>query len=127
MRPVEEEEMSVMVLIIQPERFWLTIRLTLGFRKAEVHPDGAEKAGASPKEGRPGTPIPCRLGQLVVGHDVDEDVAGVVGGASEHDGLGLEAGGRQLRDKTVGDGADGEVVDKGEDDQEGANDPNGGI
>lgn len=67
------------------EQIQFAICPALWFRKPEVHPNNHATAGPHPEEGGVRTPIPRRLTELVVGQDVDNDVADVVERAGQND------------------------------------------
>ena len=88
----------------------LAVGTALGLREAEEGPHDAEEVEAEPEEAGLRPPAPGAGVQHVGRPDVVDDADDVVGVAGEDDGLGAEAGGGQLGDEGVADGADGEVV-----------------
>ena len=97
-------------------------------RKSEPHPDQAHKIRTGPEERRERTPVPRCGRKLVVGEDIDGDASDVGAHACHDDGFGLEEGGGEFGDEGVADGADGGVVDEGEEEDDAADGPlKGGV
>ena len=103
----------------------LSVRPALGLREAEERPQEAEETCSSVEETALCAPVP-RTGVQHAGREhVADDRSHVVEVAGEDDGLLAEAGGWDLGDDGVADGADGAVVDRGEEQQHGADAPLG--
>lgn len=103
----------------------LAIGLALGLRQAEIRPHETEGAETRPEKPCLSAPVPRGRVDHARGDDVIEDADDIVEIAGQHDSFAAEAGGGDLGDETVADGADGEVVGEGVDDEHGADDPGG--
>jgi hypothetical protein len=101
----------------------LTIRPSLRLRKSKVRPREAQETHARPEKSRFAFPVPGSRVEHVRDDDAIDDTHHVVDVAREHDGLGLEARGRDLGDETVADGADGDVVGECIDEEKAADSP----
>ena len=92
----------------------------LWFRETEVGPDDGEGAKAGPEEGGLALPVPGGRVQHAGLDDVDEDAAEVVEVAGQHHRLDAQTRGRDLGHERVTHWADGEVVDEGVHQDQGA-------
>lgn len=101
----------------------LRVRAAHGLRDAEERVGEAQRAEDDPEPGRLAAPVERRRVELEGGDDAVEDAEGVVAHARDVDGFGFRAGGGELRDEGVGDGADGAAVDEGVEEEEAAFEP----
>lgn len=92
------------------EHVELGVSATLGLRKTEEGPDGAESAGTSPEEGSLRTPVPSSRVKHEGSKDVGTDTGDVVDVTSKNDSLLTEASGGQLSDERIADWSDGGIV-----------------
>ena len=99
----------------------LSKRAVLRLRKAEIGPDQAEPHPATIEEARHGAPVPGGLLNHVRNELAINQAEGIVRSSREHDTLGAEIVGGNLRDNSIYDGADGNKKDKVLDQENAAN------
>lgn len=87
-----------------------TVRPALWFREAEVVVDEQQQASSGPEEARLRAPVPLGVEQHARHEGVVDDAADVVEVAGQYDGFDLEAGGWDVGNQRIADGADGDVV-----------------
>lgn len=82
--------------------------------------DEQQQAGTGPEETGPSTPVPVGVKQHARHEHVVDDASHVVKVASQHNGLDLKTGRRDICNKSVADRANSKVVDEGVDHEQSA-------
>ena len=105
------------------ENIHLPVRPSLRLRQPEIRPDKTQETHARPEKTSLPTPIPGRGIKHIRHNNTIQYAHDVVHVSGDDNRFGLEPRGWDLGDETVADGADGDVVGEGVDEEETADTP----